>query len=264
MASKQPFSNAAFIDCIREYLPLEAIVRETEADGSPGKLVPISELSENTFYHFDADALSALCYAIEDAALEEANGRVLAAMQEFRLFEPSRERYEQLAATIDGVEVVGTGVPPRRVRRLKFIADPKESCKDYWMVLYDGRRLQALVVCRQSNKARLFEDRHFVGFYTFRPRLVAVMRDDFLKLASGRCAVWREFMRLHALDEAAKQIKREFLREREALDAAMRRLQFDGKRYRPTHFASDLEKGLSRLHQWKKRLPEMVARAQAD
>jgi DICT domain-containing protein len=263
VASKQPFSNTAFIDCIRAYLPAEARVRETEFDGNLGKLVPISELNENTFYHFDADALSALCYAIEDAALEEANGRVLAAMQDLRLFASSRERYEQLAATIDGVEVVGTGAAPR-VRRIKFISDAKQTCKDYWMVLYEGRRLQAMVVCRQANKARLFEDRQFVGFYTFRPRLVALMRDEFLSLAAGRCAVWREFMRLHALDEAAKQIKREFLREREALDAAMRRLQFDGKRYRPVHFASDLEKGLSRLHQWKKRLPEMVARAQAD
>jgi hypothetical protein len=46
------------------------------------------------------------------------------------------------------------------------------------------------------------------------------------------------------------------------VDTAVRRLQLDGERYRVGHFASDLEKGLSRLHQWKTRMPQILARAE--
>ena len=42
----------------------------------------------------------------------------------------------------------------------------------------------------------------------------------------------------------------------------MRRLQLDGQRYGAGHFASDLEQGLARLHKWKTRMPEILARAE--
>jgi hypothetical protein len=90
------------------------------------------------------------------------------------------------------------------------------------------------------------------------------MHADLLDVARGRSAALREFLRLQALDLAAKQMRREFLREEQAVFSAMRRLQFDSRRYRPIHFAMDFEKGLSRLHRWKTRLPEMVARAEAS
>jgi hypothetical protein len=187
---------------------------------------------------------------------------LLAAFQQYKNFEPHRERYLHLAATIERVQIFATGTPPRGTRHLKLTRDIKGALQDFWIVLYEGHRRQALMIGRQTNKAAEFDDRQFTGFFTFNPRLIASIRQDVLDAAAGRAPLLREFTRLHALDQATKQIKSEFAREKEAVDLAVRRLLTDGRRYRAKNFASDLEKGLSRLHQWKTRLPELLARAE--
>jgi hypothetical protein len=260
--SKTQFTNHEFLSCVHEYLPADAVVRETDASGHPGGNVLTGDLGENTFYLFDAEAANAVCHAIEDLALEEADGSLLAGFQDFSAFdETQRERYDQLAATIDRVEVLAAGKAPRGTRHLKFTCAATGACKEFRLVLYEGRRHQALFAGRQINKTRVLEEKQFLGFYTFSPRLIARVRQDVFDLANGRCSVLREFMRQQVIDQAAKQLKTEFSRQREMVDTAVRRLQLD-ERYRAGHFASDLEKGLSRLHQWKTRMPEILARAE--
>lgn len=241
-----------------------ATVQETDAAGKPAGSASLRALSENRFYLFSAEAMSAFCHAIEDLALEEANGSLWSTIQNFKNFEPHRERYGQLAITIDRVEVLAAGPPPRRTRRIRFVKDCKGWCKDFWIVLYEGHRQQALVMGRQVNKAAQFDDKRFVGFYTFDAGLINRVRRDLQEATAGRIPALREFWRLHAIDHAAKQISTEFSREKEAVSRAVRRLQLEAGRYRAGHFASDLEKGLSRLHQWKTRLPEILARAEGS
>ena len=238
------------------------MVLETDAAGKSAGPAVLRNLSENRFYFFNAEAMSALCHATEDLALEEANGSLLAAFQQFRDFEPHRERYAQLAATIDRVDVLATGRTPRRARRIRFITDSKASCREFRMVLCEGRRHQALVFARQKNKAARFDDKQFTGFYTFDAGLISRVRRDLEDVIAGRSAALREFGRLRAIDQAAKQMNMAFSRERDALSNAVRRLQLEGDQYQAGHFTSDLEKGLSRLHQWKTRLPDILGRVE--
>lgn len=264
VVSKKHCSNEDLLARVHEYLPLDALLRQTDADGKAGAEAVAHALHPNTFYLFDSEALSSVCHAIEDLALEEANGNLLAAFQTFQNFEMHRERYGHMAVTVDSVEVLCAGRPGGRVRRVKFIKDAQSACREFRAVAYQGRHEQCLIIARQVNQAAALEDRQFVGFYTFSPWLIASTREGLLQLAAGRCASLREFSRQQAIDRAAKLIQREFSREKEAVDQAVRRWQLQGERYRTNHFAADLEKGLSRLHQWKARLPEILAQAERD
>ncbi len=261
MGSKTYFSKQAFLAGIREYLPMDASIRETDAKGNPGAGARSGELAENTFYIFDAEAMCAVGHAIEDLAMEEANGHVMSAFQDFANFEAHRERYCQLAATVDRVQALGAGRTPRAARRVQFLRDGKSAGKDYWMVSYTGRHQHALLVCRQMNRPDYFEDGTYTGFYTFDPSLVARFREDMTAMARGAGSGLREFGRLQALDHAAKQLQEEFARQQATLSDAFRKLMRSGGDYHAASFAADLDEGLSRLQQWKTRLPEMLARA---
>jgi len=261
VATKKHFSNTEFLSSVREYLSLEAAAREIDGQGKAGQTVREWALTENTFYQFDAEAMSAIGSAIEDLALEEANGRLLTCLQHFTNFEEHRERYLQLAATINGVEVLAGGKLPSRIRGISFIKDGKGSCKEFWGVLYQGRRREAALLCQQTRHGRTFEDKEFVGFYTFTPWLISRIRQEMLDLVQGRASSLPQFGRQQAIDQTAKQLKTEFAREKEALGQAVCRLQIDGERYRVRQFMSDLEKGLLRLHQWKTGMSGNIARA---
>ena len=261
VATKKYFSNRELLSSVREYLPAEAVAREIDAGGKTGNRVLHRELSDNTFYQFDAETVSAIGSAIEDLALEEADGSLLACFQDFNTFEAHRERYGHLAMTIDRVEVLGGGKVPPRIPSLRFIPD-RGGCNKFWAVLYQGRQSPALLICQQANQAKLFEEKTFVGFYTFDPALIGRMRQGLLDLARGRSPALAEFARQQTIDRAVKEVKREFVREREALSQAVGRLQVDDERYQVGQFKSDLEKGLLRLHHWKTRMPQINARAE--
>jgi hypothetical protein len=254
--------NKEFIAGVRDYLPMAARVREIDSEGRPGKDAPFDELSDNCFYSFDADAVTAFTHAIEDAAIDAGGGSLLACLQDFRQFEAARERYEQLAISIDRVEVLAAGAAPRPIRRVKFLKDTSGRCKDFWIVAYEGAQRSTLLICRQMNNARHFDDKQFTGFFTLSPPLNRRLRANVLDLAAGRAKNLNEFTRLMAIDQFAKQIDNEFSRQKDEMIEAVRRLQTDASGYRPGNFASDLEKGLTRLQQWKNRLPAMLERVQ--
>jgi hypothetical protein len=264
VASKNPLNNRAFIDCVRDYLPTDAVARPTHARGNAGSQIPHHDLSENTFYLFDGDAMVALCYAIEDVALEEANGTLLATFRDFKDFEPYRERVEQLSRTIDRVKIIGGGKMPKGLRGVTSIKDRQVASEDFCIVLYEGHRTQAMLMCRRVSSAKKFESMRFMGFYTFGAKLIRHMHEVIADPARGPEVALREFTRVQAIHTAAREFHQEFDRERETLNAAVLRLQTGGDRYRTKEFAQDLEKGLARLQRWKTRLPEMLARAEAD
>ena len=248
MPGKRQFSSADFLRWLRDYLPADASVHECDATGQAGRRQPLPAWRENRFYSFDGEAVAGICHAIEVLALEEANGGLVSLLGDFREFQTHRECYLQLAATIERVEVLGFGKPPRNSKHLLFRRDGR--ARQYRGVLYQGQEQQALFICRVRSG-------EVPGFFTLDRRLITRFSDE-LRIESGKHL--REFSRLEALDLAAKELEKDLARQRQTLDTAVRRLQTD-KHYNPGHFASDLEKGLSRLSEWKSRMPEILARA---
>lgn len=259
MPKKKPLSNEDFLRHVRDYLPMDSSVWNTDEKGNPCSCAISSGMVENHFYRFDADAVLAASHAIEELALEEANGFLLATMQEFGHFEPHRERYWQLAATLEEARVIARGRRPPRHGHLKFMATSHRALKPLWTVLYQGHHRQAMVVCRQANGAKHFEQKQFDGFYTFSPTLIARVRRDVEDILAGRAARLREFERLEAIDRAAKRLGAEFAREHKNVEDALRKLQIAGERYPARHFAADLEKSLSRLRVLTGKLPDLAA-----
>lgn len=262
MVSRKRLSEQEFLASVRQYWSNYAVARETDGQGQAGCHVLPGRLQENAFYHFDSEAMGALRHAIEDLALEEANGRLLSTFSSGAEFEPHRERYAHLAVTVERLEVVATGPLPRRVPHLHWLKDTRRRCYEYRLTLYDGKRHQAMALCRRIRRTDSGEEL-FEGFYSFTPELIRRVWAELLDVAAGRAQLLREFHRLRLTDQVSKQIKCAFAREGEALEAAMQRLLLDGRQYQAAHFASDLERGLARLTQWKQRVPEIFASVQA-
>lgn len=260
MANKG-LSNDEFLGRVREYLASENGICETDAHGKTASTISLDAAKENHFYLFDSDALLAFGHTIEDLALEQASGNLLATMQDSTQFEPHRERYWQLATTLEDVQLVATGKLPR-AGKLKFCSDARERVKKYWMVLYEGQKFQAMLLCEQVNEAKKFDEKQFVGFYTFNPRIIAQAREDITDSLAGDYPGLKRFARLQEVDRAAKKIKIEFAREKEAIDIAIKKLQSHEKHYGATHFLDDLNKTLERLNRLQSHFPELIVEPQ--
>lgn len=216
-------------------------------------VVKIEKWRENRFYHYDADGIAAICHAIEVLASEEASGTLLSLIGQFAEFEPHRECYSQLAATIQAVQVFGTGRMPRPIAHLRFRKDARSE--RFRGVVYSGNGHQVAFIGESVAGADAW-----TGFYSVAPELVGRITDE-LAAPSPKDGAFREFRRLAAIDEAARQLEGRLREQREALDTAVRRLQVDG-RYGAGHFASDVEKGITLLSQWKARVPQILARGE--
>jgi hypothetical protein len=237
---------------------MDATVWNTDEHGRPCSRAVTNGLLEDHFYLFDAEAILAASHAIEELALEEANGTLLATMQGFKHFEPHRERYWQLAATLAEVRVLAHGKQPSRHGHLKFIPAIPAVLRPFWAVLYQGKRRQALLVARQTNRANLFEEKRFEGCYTFNRELIARVRRDLDQLLAGRAERMAEFERLLAIDHAAKRLAAEFTREHKAVESALRKLHTAGQHYPPRHFEATVQQSLNRLKRLTDRLPDLV------
>jgi hypothetical protein len=241
---------------------MDASVWNTDEHGRSCSSAVAGGMLENHFYLFDAEAILATSHAIEELALEEANGTLLATMQEFKHFEPHRERYWQLAATLDDVRVLAQGRLPSRYGHLKFIATNQKALGPFWTVLYQGGRRQAMLVARQTHPAKSFDARRFEGCYTFSRELIARVRHDLEQILAGRAARLEAFERLLAIDRAAKKLAAEFTREQKAVDSALRKLQTAGGPYPPRQFEAAVQQSLNRLKQLTERLPRLVGGSQ--
>lgn len=96
---------------------------EIGVDGGAGCSVAPAHLAENVLYRFDSESMTAMRHAIEDLALEEANGRFLSVFGSAAAFEPHRERHTCLAATIEAVDIVLPAPRPRKVPHARWIRD---------------------------------------------------------------------------------------------------------------------------------------------
>jgi len=237
---------------------MDASVWNTDERGRPSSRAVAGGMLENHLYLFDSEALLAASHAIEELALEEANGTLLAAMQGFKHFEPHRERYWQLAATLEDVRVIAYGKQPPRHGHLKFIATSHKALGPVWTVLYQGQRRQAMLVCRQTNRAKTFEEKRFEGCYTFDRELIARLRQNLEQILSGHATRLREFERLIAIDEAAKKLAAEFTREHQAVDSALRKLPAARDQYPVRHFEAVVRQSLNRLKQLTDRMPYLI------
>jgi len=252
-------SNQEFLGRVREYLPSQTGICETDATGNCLGEIFLDEITENTFYRFDSEAVLAFSHTIEDFALEEGAGSLLAAVQTPEQFELVRERYWQLAATLEEVEIITAGKLSRCHDHLKCCNDTKRSVQKYWMVLFTGKTFQAMLLCEQKNDAKNFDEKYFIGFYTFNARLVTQAREDMADALGGRCPELRQFAHAHKIDRAVKHLKVEFGREKKALEIAIQKLQSHDHEYQSHHFLADLDKTLARLNRLQSHLPEMIA-----
>lgn len=260
MPSKVFLANAEFLRRVHEYLPTEALVQEIDGEDNPVGGNLSGHLQENTFYVFNGESLISLTHAIEDHALDEAQGTLLAAFEDFSYFDQNRDRYWQLAATLEDVEVIAAGArTPRRKGRLRFCDARRTPIKDFWAIFYEGMRTQIGLFCEKFTTAREIEQRQYIGFYTFDAALIRRARQDMVDLLGGRCPELKEFSRLRCLDRAAKQLKGQFVREHAALDTAIRRLRAGAPGYQANHFSRDFAKCIQRLREWEVRFPEMLS-----
>jgi hypothetical protein len=260
MSDKSLCSCEEFTARIREIGLQAADIREADCEGQPGRQA--FQLVDNRFYHFDGESARGFVQAVEELAIEEASGTLLTAFGEFTDFEAGRERYEQLAMALDHVEVIGSGKTPRPIRRLRFIHDSSGRCRDFLAAVYTGRRGSAWFAARRIGTPRKPISQSYRGFYSFNARRAGRLRQELLETASGRAAGLPEFARLLAIDQFAKELAAEFNRQKDEMLAAVRRLQAGDEAYRPGKFASDLEQGLTRLQQWKNRLPSVLEQVQ--
>jgi len=154
------------------------------------RLGDLVTIPDSDLHHvMDADAMLAISYAIEDIAGEERQGELIATFQNFDNFLPHKVRYMSLAEDIDAVRVWGCGKPPQKCGKVDFIVADDPKLLRYWLVLFDSPKTRAVLLCKQVNKAEKFEDKKFLGFYSFNPYLVQSIRWRFNLLSCGLSSV---------------------------------------------------------------------------
>jgi hypothetical protein len=257
MPGRRLLNNASFVARLKEYLLSTHTFHALDSAGKPCGIVASTDLVDNEFYVVDGDTVVAFTRAIEDFALEDGNGRFLAAFQDSEFFDAGDERYWQLARTLPEVQVIATGPTSKAIDGLSYCEDAKGVLRAFWIVLYQGIRNRVLFVAEQVNNTQNLEDKQFIAFYTFDERVTNETRSDIADLLGGKCPELENFKRLRRLDSAAKQLQVEFERENRNLELAIRRLR-RSKKYQLQHFIEDFDKTLQRLTDLKAHLPDLI------
>ena len=150
------------------------------------RLGDLVTIPDSDLHHvMDSEAMQAISYAIEDIAAEESRGELIATFQDFKNFQPHRKRYTSLAEDLDAVRVWGSGKVPEKCGKVDFIQAHEQRLLRYWLVLFDSEHTRAVLLCKQVNRAVKFEDKKFLGFYSFNPYLVQSIRWRFNLLSCG-------------------------------------------------------------------------------
>jgi hypothetical protein len=164
----------------------KAIRVHTGRTQGKARLGDIVTIPDSDLHHvMDSQAMLAISHAIEDIAVEEGQGELIATFQNFDNFLPYKARYMRLADELDAVRVWGCGPPPKKCGKVDFIQADEERLLRYWLVLFDSEHARAVLLCKQVNKAVKFEDKKFIGFYSFNPYLVQSIRWRFNLLSCG-------------------------------------------------------------------------------
>jgi len=149
----------------------------------------------DAYYIFDARMMQAIGDAIEELALARGSGELTACLLHFANFAPKRDRYQQLSQKLEAVHVWGSGHRPRACGKVDFISAHDPALARYWTVSYHSRGCQAVLLCRQLDHVASWPEKKFVGFFSFNPYLVQLMRKRFNLLCSctrAALAHWEE------------------------------------------------------------------------
>jgi hypothetical protein len=183
------------------------------------RLGDLVTIPDSDLHHvMDADAMLAISYAIEDIASEERQGELIATFQNFENFMPHKTRYMSLAEDIDAVRVWGCGKPPKRCGKVDFVVADDPKLLRYWLVLFDSPPARAVLLCKQVNKAEKFEDKKFLGFYSFNPYLVQSIRWRFNLLSCGLSRVISHWERSFPFPDLKMRDLDRMIRQSDAVD----------------------------------------------
>jgi len=150
------------------------------------RLGDLVTIPDSDLHHvMDSEAMLAISHAIEDIAGEEGKGELISTFQDFANFKPYKARYMRLAEQLDAVRVWGCGKVPQKCGKVDFIRADEAKLLKYWLVLFDSEHARAVLLCKQVNRAEKFEDKKFIGFYSFNPYLVQSIRWRFNLMSCG-------------------------------------------------------------------------------
>ena len=154
--------------------------------GGKVRLGDLVTIPDSDLHHvMESEAILAISHAIEDIAGEVRRGELIATFQEFKNFLPQRKRYMSLAEDLDAVRVWGCGEIPKNCGKIDFVQAGEERIKRYWLVLFDSEEARAVLLCKQVNRAEKFQEKKFIGFYSFNPYLVQSIRWRFNLMSCG-------------------------------------------------------------------------------
>ncbi len=241
-----------FLGRVREYLPEGYLTRRPQ---NGGKVAP-PPLRPNCFFQLDAEVMLAFSRAVEDVAMDDAQGRLLSSFQDFGKFQTHRERYTHISTTLDEVLVLGSGRNPAPCGQTQFISSRGTALEHFWISMYQGPRVHVLAISRQVNAAKEIPDKIFRGFFTFDARLISRLRREVFDALDGCQPAMPQFSQLLAIDEAQRQIRGGFQTELAALEAELEAMRLH-PRINARNFASQLNGALDRLEALRHTVPAL-------
>jgi hypothetical protein len=183
------------------------------------RLGDIVTIPDSDLHHvMDSEAMLAISHAIEDIAGETRRGELIATFQEFNNFLPHKKRYMSLAEDLDAVRVWGCGDIPKNCGKIDFVEAGEERIRRYWLVLFDSEHTRAVLLCKQVNKAVKFEDKKFIGFYSFNPYLVQSIRWRFNLLSSGLSRVINHWEKAYPFPDLKMRDLERYLKQSDPVD----------------------------------------------
>jgi hypothetical protein len=191
-------------------------------NGRPHQKVRLGDLvtiPDSDLHHImEFEAMVAISHAIEDIASEVGHGELIATFQDFKNFLPHRARYMSLAENLDAVRVWGSGHVPKNSGKVDFVHVHGEKMRRYWLVLFDSPEARAVLLCKQVNRAVDFEDKKFIGFYSFNPYLVQSIRWRFNLLSCGLTRVMAHWEKSFPFPDLKMRDLDRLIRQPDAVD----------------------------------------------
>jgi hypothetical protein len=188
-------------------------------EGKKVRLGDIVTIPDSDLHHvMDSQAMLAISHAIEDIASEVRHGELIATFQDFKNFQPHKKRYMSLAEDLDAVRVWGCGEIPRNCGKIDFVQAEEERIRRYWLVLFDSEESRAVLLCKQVNRATDFDDKKFIGFYSFNPYLVQSIRWRFNLLSSGLSRVISHWEKSYPFPDLKMRDLERYLKQPDAVD----------------------------------------------
>ena len=183
------------------------------------RLGDLVTIPDSDLHHvMDSKAMLAISHAIEDVAAEERQGELIATFQDFKNFLPHKNRYIGLAEGLDTVRVWGCGQVPQKCGKVDFIQADEQRLLRYWLVLFDSEHTRAVLLCKQVNRAEKFEDKKFLGFYSFNPYLVQSIRWRFNLLSCGLSGVMSHWEKSFPFPDLKMRDLDRLIRQPDAVD----------------------------------------------